>query len=239
MISESKKYKIANYEISTFAFSVMGDGKVENQDTFYVFCDGNALLVVVADGLGSAAFSKEGSTKIADVATDILIKTSDYEKVPIEILKQWKTGLEGDINQYDTTIKFIKITDEEVVYGGVGDGWIAFLEDGKLVSLTADNAFSNQTDSILSFNLKDKFTITHCNIETISSGLISTDGFSEDMDKPNGGAMLMDIENALSKDEKSFVKEMSDTLENWPVETNKDDKTVVFLKIKKESLTND
>ena len=44
--------------------SVMGEGKIENQDSFEIYHDENQIIVVVADGLGSAIYSKEGSSKI-------------------------------------------------------------------------------------------------------------------------------------------------------------------------------
>lgn len=234
MISEEKKYRIADYNTSVFAFSEIGKGKVENQDSFQLYFDGVQLIVVVADGLGSAAFSKEGSKKIVAVAIDILSHTDSYENVASEILKSWRTGIEGNLNQYDTTLKFVKITKNKVIYGGVGDGWIAFSTPDGLISLTADNSFSNQTDSILSFDLNRKFVIEETCLATIRVGLISTDGFSEDMDTDNARQMLNEIEEELSVNENAFINEMKQTLENWPVETNRDDKTVVFIKSAKE-----
>lgn len=235
MVSENKKYRISNYNISVFAFSVMGDGKVENQDSFKIYFDNRQLIIAVADGLGSAAYSKEGSNKIVDVSVKVLSQTNDSKPIANDVLKKWREGIEGNLNQYDTTLKFIKITDTDILYGGIGDGWIAFLTDTGLINLTATNEFSNQTDTILSFDLDKKFSLLKLPLSTVHSGLVSTDGFSEDMDKENADKMLKEIGNQLCVDEVAFICEMKQTLNCWPVKTNKDDKTVVFLNITKEN----
>ena len=236
MIAEEKKYRLSGYNISVFAFSEIGQGKVENQDSFSLYSDDKQLIVAVADGLGSAAYSKEGSQKIVTVAIDILSRVDSYESISSEILQRWRDGISGSLNQYDTTLKFIKIADNKVVYGGIGDGWIAFSGSGGFISLTADNTFSNQTDSILSFDFNRKFIVEETHLDGIRMGLISTDGFSEDMDKENANQMLKEIEKELSEDAEAFVFELKQTLEHWPVETNRDDKTVVFIKTEKEDI---
>lgn len=235
MVSENKKYRISNYNIAVLAFSVIGEGKVENQDSLKIYYDDRQLIVAVADGLGSAAYSKDGSNKIVKVAIDVLSEINDYKAIASEILKKWSEGIEGNLNQYDTTLKFIKITETDILYGGIGDGWIAFLTDTGLISLTADNEFSNQTDTILSFDLDKKFSLLKLSLSTVHSGLVSTDGFSEDIDKENADKMLEEIGNQLCVNEDAFICEMQQTLNCWPVKTNKDDKTVVFFNVTKEN----
>ena len=118
-----------------------------------------------------------------------------------------------------------------IVYGGVGDGWISIKSDKGLVNMVAENTFSNQTDSILSFNLKEKFSVNEYELSDNLVGLVSTDGFSEDMDKDNSFGLLDGIDKELASNEESFIEDTKNTLLNWPVETNRDDKTVVIFKI--------
>lgn len=231
MITDTKKVKISNKNISIYAFSVMGNGKIENQDSFLLYSDDNQAIIIVADGLGSAAYSKEGSKKITEVAVSILSRTDDYSMAYLDILNNWKNGLEGNINQYDTTLKFIKFVDDKIVYGGVGDGWILIKTKKDLLNMISDNTFSNQTDSILSFNLKEKFVVEEIKDYECLVGLISTDGFSEDMDKDNSINLLDEIDKELRTDERKFIDDIKNTLLNWPVETNRDDKTVVFFRV--------
>ena len=231
MIFETKKVKLSSKNISVYAFSVIGEGKIENQDSFQIYSDENQVIIVVADGLGSAAYSKEGSQRITEVAIEILSNTDDYSSIYLNILNEWKKELEGNINQYDTTLKFLKIINDKIIYGGVGDGWISIKSDKGLVNMIAENAFSNQTDSILSFNLKEKFTVNEYGLSDNLVGLVSTDGFSEDMDKDNSIGLLDGIDKELASNEESFIEDTKNTLLNWPVETNRDDKTVVIFKI--------
>ena len=231
MIFETKKVKLSSKNIFVYAFSVMGEGKIENQDSFKIYSDENQVIIVVADGLGSAAYSKEGSQRITEVAIEILSNTDDFNGVYLNILNEWKKELEGNINQYDTTLKFLKIKNDMIVYGGVGDGWISIKSDKGLVNMVAENTFSNQTDSILSFNLKEKFSVNEYELSDNLVGLVSTDGFSEDMDKDNSFGLLDGIDKELASNEESFIEDTKNTLLNWPVETNRDDKTVVIFKI--------
>ena len=90
--------------------SVMGEGKIENQDSFEIYHDENQIIIVVADGLGSAIYSKEGSSKIVSIAIRFLAKRHDLSNIAFDIQAEWKKGLEGNLNLYDTTVKFIKST---------------------------------------------------------------------------------------------------------------------------------
>lgn len=221
--------KIGDQTYSVIACSVMGGGKIENQDSYEIYYDDNQLIVAVADGLGSAVYSKEGSSKIVKLLIDVLKEEVEDPRIPFELLQRWKIVVNGNLNLYDTTIKFVWIKNGLIKYGGVGDGWIAINTKSELISLCASNTFSNQTDSILSFDLKSKFINKETEVKHVLNLLISTDGFSEDIEKENGKAFLDDIYEQINRDSVSFEKDIVSTLENWPVESNKDDKTVVFI----------
>ena len=124
MIISKDKYILKSCVVHIVGCSVMGNGKIENQDSVEIRQTNDSLIIVVADGLGSAAYSKEGSEKAVKITADILAQ-KDYENLSEKILSLWKENLQGHINQYDTTIKFIQITNEKIIVGGVGDGWIA------------------------------------------------------------------------------------------------------------------
>lgn len=221
--------KIGDQTYSVIACSVMGGGKIENQDSYEIYYDDNQLIVAVADGLGSAVYSKEGSSKIVKLLIDVLKEEVEDPRIPFELLQRWKIAVNGNLNLYDTTIKFVWIKNGLIKYGGVGDGWITINTKSELISLCASNTFSNQTDSILSFDLKSKFINKETEVKHVLNLLISTDGFSEDIEKKNGKALLDDIYEQINRDSVSFEKDIVSTLENWPVESNKDDKTVVFI----------
>ena len=93
----------------------------------------------------------------------------------------------------------------------------------------ADNIFSNQTDSLLSFDLDEVFKITELKPVKLETALISTDGFSEDIDKGNGKIFLDEVAISIRNNAELFMTEMASNLENWPIETNLDDKTVIYI----------
>ena len=229
MESNRLRINLGNSCYTIISCSVMGEGKIENQDSVKIYYDENQIIVVVADGLGSAIYSKEGAQKITSLACSILAEATDLSELAPELQKKWKADLEGNLNLYDTTVKFIKITKNDVCYGGVGDGWIAFNAVTGYVEMTSSNSFSNQTDTILSFDLKSKFRIEKLSTEALQTALIATDGFSEDMDKENGKSFLSAVSEQIRTDSEVFRQEIEDALNHWPVETNRDDKTVVFI----------
>ena len=229
MVFRTDSVTIGNRKYTIFAFSVMGDGKLENQDSFDYYFDDSQIVVAVADGLGSATFSKEGSSLIVKLLISLITEGVPYEKIALELLKRWKNTLNSNLNLYDTTIKFIHLKDGSIVYGGIGDGWIALNYNKELISLNNNNAFSNQTDSILSFDLKNKFTIIKANEKDLLNTIIATDGFSEDIEKDSGKPFMDDIYKQIAKNSHEFEEDMITTLNDWPIKSNKDDKTVVFL----------
>lgn len=233
MIISKDKYILKNCVAHIVGCSVMGSGKIENQDSVEVRQTNDSLIIVVADGLGSAAYSKEGSEKAVKITADILTQKC-YENLPEKILSLWKENLQGNINQYDTTIKFIQITNEKIIVGGVGDGWIALKNNNDIKSFVVENSFSNQTDSILSIGLDKKFWIEEFDLKEYDTMMIATDGFSEDINKEDTFEFLKQAENEIKEDIEIFATDLEETLSNWPVQTNRDDKTVVFVVLTKE-----
>ena len=77
--------------------------------------------------------------------------------------------------------------------------------------------------------MKNKFHIKKFDTDDLKTALIATDGFSEDMEKENGEAFLSTVSEQIISSSEDFKKEIEDTLSNWPVVTNKDDKTVIFI----------
>ena len=142
----SCRANIGTDEYVIIARSVIGKDKIENQDSFKVFSDGSRIIVVVADGLGSAAFSKEGSKKAVEYACQILSTSGSLSSFPETLLARWKESISGNLALYDTTIKFLMITEEKMFFGGIGDGWIALGGPDRYRDLVATNTFSNQTD---------------------------------------------------------------------------------------------
>lgn len=229
------KNKLSHLHLPAYivACSVIGNGKIENQDSVEIRNTNDGIIVVVADGLGSAAYSKEGSERAVKITADLLEK-EDFEDLPEKILINWKKNLQGNLNQYDTTVKFIYISSTKVFVGGIGDGWISLKNNMEVKNFIENNVFSNQTDTILSFDLENRFWINEYEKDEFDALLISTDGFSEDIEKDNAFEFLSQVKIEMINNLDVFALDLDNTLLNWPIKSNRDDKTVVFIVFSKE-----
>ena len=226
-MSELLKTKLEDNEYIILANSVMGKGKIENQDSYKIYFDESMIIICVADGLGSVAFSKEGSQKIVEIGCELLKDNVD-DTLPEKLRSKWKKSINSNYELYDTTFKFIKIQKDVIDYGTIGDGWISFINNNELIDELADHEFSNHTDTIMSIGLAHKFIIRQMN-NNLDVCLVSTDGFSEDIDKKDG-SFMKDVSETMKEDCEAFEKELTDLMSNWPVKSNKDDKTLVIVK---------
>lgn len=59
---------------------------------------------------------------------------------------------------------------------------------------------------------------------------MSTDGFSEDLDRISRSKFLSDVTKAMEDDLSATYNELRSALENWPVSSNKDDKTMILVR---------
>lgn len=214
-----------NYVI--VANSQIGKDKIENQDSYKIHIDKNCIICCIADGLGSVPFSKEGSSVLVEIGCELLLHdvSEDFSE---KIRKEWKERIKGNYELYDSTFKFIKITNNHIIYGGIGDGWIAFENDKSYINETVDHEFANHTDTIMSIGMKERFVIKTIK-NKMNVGLLATDGFSEDIDKSTNDFVL-DVAASIENNPDDFIKELEELMKNWPVKSNKDDKTIVIIK---------
>lgn len=227
------EFKIENKIIKIVAVSVMGRNKIENQDSYSINFVNNKILITLADGLGSAVFSKEGSEHITKCSISMLINDIS-QKTILDIKTVWKKLIKSEFDKYDTTFKFLKIDNKKIEYGGIGDGWICGLIDDSSFTLEANQTFSNQTDTILSTDLLNKFKLEKAYYGKTNIFLIATDGFSEDMKKAAFEDFLNEAKSSMINNISSFANELNENLENWPVSSNTDDKSVIFVSVEEE-----
>jgi serine/threonine protein phosphatase PrpC len=234
MLKQYGHFFIEPFHYTQYAFSIKGKGKEENQDAFALYHDNNCIIAVVADGLGSAVYSGSGSKLICKITVQVLQETNIYSGISEEIRELWLKNNVHKPSASDTTLKFVKITRDKAVFGGIGDGWISALIGRTYISLDAENTFSNHTDTILSGDLGGKFAVKEAvlSAETSCVFSLSTDGFSEDIDKEKGKLFLENIQKDINTEADQFYKNFETALAGWPVKTNLDDKTVVFVQRK-------
>ncbi len=209
--------------------SQVGMYKDVNQDSFRVRTGNGRIAVVVADGLGSAPLSHIGSSSAAECAAQILEFQNGTEGLAGKVYDAWSGSLEGDLWQYDSTCRFLRVSAAGVEYGGVGDGWIAMLSGDSLYEDVAENVFTNQTDSLTSDGMEGRFRVNSLPGVVPDVAVVCTDGFSEDIDRVQVRSFLAEIWEAASGDPDGLIADLRVQLEDWPVETNADDKTVVIM----------
>ena len=122
------KVNFSNVYYTVLGCSVKGKGKGLNQDSFLVDADEDRIFCLLADGLGSAINSEIGSETVCKVARQIIKKQGITEEFPYVLKKRWANELQVKPISCNTTFKFIVVEKDEIVFGGIGDGWIMCLQ---------------------------------------------------------------------------------------------------------------
>ena len=210
-------------------FSNKGFEKNENQDRFLIRHDNKSVNICVADGLGSSKMSHIGAEQAVKTMSDVLQNSIGLDQLSFTFKQAWKENFSNEINMYDTTIRFFQLTSESINYGGIGDGVTLIKHDDFYIKDHNNNSFTNQTESVNSPTYSQefkKYSIPYYNLQAV---MIATDGISEDIEEDQLENMLNIIINQILSDEDRFIKHMVQLIDSWPVKTNHDDKTVVFL----------
>ena len=228
MSREIKSYNVNDMQYKIIAISVQGDKEKNNQDYFKIYCDSDNLIVSVTDGLGSARMSEYGSRYACEECENLL---KNSEKFNFDkFFANWNARIEGNILDYDSTLKFIKIDNSSIYLWKIGDGWTALFKEGELIELENKENFLNRTDSILSVGANQSWKDMTCEKCDNFICVLATDGFSEDIIKNNSKEFLCEVKNEMDNNFEKFAYDLENFMINWPLKTNLDDKTVVFIR---------
>ncbi len=222
-------FRLGNHTYQVIGNTAEGEQAKVNQDSFGIFYNNECLILVVADGLGSAPFSHTGSYNIVESTFEVMSERNS-EKIWERIHKTWESSIMGNPEEYDTTCKFICIRDETVSVGSIGDGWLGIMVATGYHEVENHNSFTNRTESICSQNLDEKACLFECGLEDFLAVGMSTDGFSEDLDRTSRGEFLNDATKVMADDLNAMYTEICSVLKNWPVSSNKDDKTLILIR---------
>ncbi len=229
-------YEIEGLLITVCFCSEKGFDKEENQDSVRVADSKNSVSVSICDGLGSAKKSAEGSNFASALLSNLVLEDS-FDKRQFQ--KEWLERFDENPSLYNTTAKFICLRATAIKYGGIGDGLIAMMADGKMVTSLDHGAYSNQTSCVYDPFFQMRFQTCEEPFQDECIALISTDGFSEDLVDETIQDLLLEAKDSLKQEDKAneFDESLASLLKNWPNKTNGDDKTVAFvLATRKESL---
>lgn len=149
--------------------SVQGSGHIKSglpcQDAHgYKIVEDKAVVVAVADGLGSAAQSHQGSKIAVDTAIEVIQRLlfhtipsdkDSWEKIMREGFEKARLTLESSaktancaIREYGTTLIVVVITEEWIATGHIGDGAAVGLFDNDkmaVVCMPQNTEYANQT----------------------------------------------------------------------------------------------
>jgi len=141
------------FNMFSYAFSLQGKShKAKNvccQDSNQIIKVENLYVAAVADGVGSAANSKEGSAIAVNVATDYFSKNYDKNSnIKLLIKQSFAEALNRifedaknnnlPIESYDTTLTMAVYDGQKIVFGHSGDGAIIGLTNsGDFIEITS------------------------------------------------------------------------------------------------------
>lgn len=227
-MKELFKINFNNVDYTILGCSIKGKGKELNQDSFLVGADEERIFCLLADGLGSAINSEIGSETVCKVAKQIIEEQGLTNEFPYALKKRWADELKVKPISCDTTFKFLLVEKDEIIFGGIGDGWIVGIVDGKFFGYKGFNSFSNQTDSMVSVGYEDKFKIVRKPYEEIQVLSLATDGFSEDIESGNEENFIRDCLSEINNGAEAFLDDLENMIKDWPIKTNQDDKTIIL-----------
>lgn len=205
-----------------------------NQDSYsFKVDDSGNYAFVVADGVSTCAFAKEGADKACEAVCNLL---SECMKLPEDDIKQkvfseWKNLVEKNWNDYGTTINFIYVYPERIVMGKVGDGAV-IVKDAETASFLYEESefYTSETFALGTFLPKQSFKVNLIKRNNSLSLLLvlMTDGIEKELDSEKLREFSEYID--LNIGNPNFVLELKD----WGLGLNKkngDDKTILICKI--------
>lgn len=220
--------KLNSAEYTILGCSVKGEGKELNQDSFIVYNNDFCIMCLLADGLGSAINAEIGSATVCKVAKELILQRGITDDFPELLKKKWAEDLKVKPMSCDTTFKFLVVDSESIVFGGVGDGWIVGVVDGRFFEYKNVNNFSNQTDSMMSVGYEDRFQIVRMPYREIQVLSLATDGFSEDIEGESIEGFIKECSSELRNGAEAFSNDLETMINDWPIKTNQDDKTIIL-----------
>ncbi len=221
--------------------SVAGVNKEHNQDA-YGFKESNKyVLIIVADGVGSAKQSRIGSHQAVLAVKRSVVQWRRLREGEVNVLLQlihfnWNlliNDLQYDKKECLSTCLFVYIDKEEqyVLSAMLGDGMI-FINLKGVDNIRLSNGLDfNYTKALGSSKSSKDWQIDKVKIDqTIIKILLATDGISEDIvenkEEDFLNYLVANIEEIETK--KRYFK-LREIIKDWPAKFHNDDKTVCVL----------
>lgn len=220
---------------SSIKTSIKGDKPV-NQDAILTYEDDTLIVLALADGLGSAPCSDEGSKAICRSVVKN-VRMSILTSSPLSgtnIVNYWDAMLRmKGLNPQDclTTSSFVLINkkDKKVTAAQIGDSQIYLIPDGRFIDNAKEKDFANITECIGPGN-SVKYSVTGHHFEDSIRVLIASDGICDELEPNTIPAMtdyLAERYSAMPKGKRNLA--LSGEVRRSFYKRNSDDKSMIFL----------
>lgn len=226
---------------SAFTYSKTGQNHVlanqDNQDCilFNSFPE-DAWVLIVADGVSSATFAKEGAqiavktvmTKCKDII-DLGENPLDIDTLRVSIVREWKANIQGNWDEFATTLNFAVYSNHKLILGQIGDGLIMACIDGTPIILTGeDDFYSTDTYALGTAVKKNTFTINEYEVKNTIRLYAVSDGIGKEIADEYRSDLGHYLAQMMVQDDLSIEEE----LDAWVVSLEKkngDDKSIGFV----------
>lgn len=209
-----------------------------NQDAWLGAGTRDGLRVVLADGLGSAEFARQGSQAACRATLKAMRHWGRADGPPVGVLIDllegfWRLEIgAGEPAHYAATCLFaMSLPDDRVLIGQLGDGLALWRwPDGRLVCLSSEReGFANQTASLGSPDSRSRWRLHETRAIAGASLCLLTDGIGDDLLPEQFGEFLGYVERTYAPlPPRQRHARLARDLRNWPSPRHGDDKSLLF-----------
>jgi serine/threonine protein phosphatase PrpC len=210
---------------------------VPNQDVIAISDNEVALVVSIADGLGTAPHSLTGAQLACDIAAEAIhasIAQQNFNDLDTCITSRWTHHIEtqyGTIKDYRTTHAFVAVskTTRQLIVGRLGDLFISLRIDGQFKPIALiQKEFLNETASLGSGN-NDNYELATYAYTSQVDFLLATDGIGDEIETNRIEALHEYMVAKYSKLEPAIRNEaLQQEIEASVGSKNNDDKSIVI-----------
>lgn len=211
---------------------------IPNQDYIDIFENDEFLIATISDGLGSSKNSLEGAQVACSIVIDEVQNfrlSSELEFLNVKIKDRWNNEIASISNQakdYRTTNSFVAVFKKEkkVIVGQLGDVMISLRIDGLFRYLESTSKdFSNETNC-LGDGSNGRFNLAIFDFGHAFDFLIATDGIADELLSEKIETLHDYFKHKFQEIEPSSRNgALILDLEEFLVEKNNDDKSIVFI----------
>lgn len=223
-----------------FTYTRMGENHIisgqENQDIVAFEQVRDVWYMVIADGVSSAAYAREGAQaavyvirKFCERLSDDKHLVRDIDSIKVYIVKSWKEQIGSNWDEYATTLNFVIYSDHLFIAGQIGDGLIVADVDGKSLIMTDYKDFySTETYALGATVKKSSFTIKVVEANNRILAYMASDGIGKEINEDS----RIDLIEYLDKMMLNGDSVIENELDTWAIglsKKNSDDKTIGFI----------